>query len=512
MFTDNPYEKFHFGEWWDTLSPTFISFYFIAFVFLLVLLYYLLPRKARWCVLLAGSVGFYCLAGLHPLITVLLSAFIVYCAGLLLEMTDKAHKKKRRFILLSASAILLAVLAYGKIYTLFDLHFGYIIPLGISYYTFSAVGYLADVYWGKEKAEWNYFKLALFLLFFPKILQGPISKHRELAKQLNEGHAFDWQNFCFGMQLAVWGYFKKMVIADRIALFTGTVFADYNKFGGIMLLIAFSLSVVQLYCDFSGCMDIAGGISQMFGIQLEKNFNHPFFSKSAAEFWRRWHITLGTWFKDYVYMPITINPTLIKLSSKIGKKWNRRAGRIFLTVIPLSAVWILTGVWHGTGLSYVIWGVYWGVLIILSTVLAPEIKKLNNRLHIDVTKKGWQVFQMVRTFLLFCIGRVVTVPGDLAMTGRILKKMVTDLRPWQLTDGTLYAQGLDWKEFVLMLMMIGVLWFVSMQQEKGSVREKIAGWNIVIRCAFYAWSVIFILIFGIYGIGYDTSSFVYMQY
>ncbi len=512
MFTDNPYERFDFLEWWGTLSPTFLSVTVIAFVFLLAAVYYLLPKRHRWVSLLAGSAVFYCLAGIRPLVTVLLSAFVVYCAGLLLETTDKAFKKRRRLILWSAAGILLLVLAYGKLYTLLDLKFGYIIPLGISYYTFSAIGYLADVYWGKEKAEWNYCKLALFLLFFPKILQGPIARHRTLAAQLNEGHDFAYRDFCFGLQLAVWGYFKKMVIADRIAIFTGTVCSDYSKYGGIFLLITFSLSVVQLYCDFSGCMDIAGGIAQMFGIRLEKNFDHPFFSKSAAEFWRRWHVTLGTWFKDYVYMPITINPTLLRLSGRISKRWGRRAGRIFLTVIPLSAVWILTGVWHGTGLSYVVWGVYWGALIILSSVLTPEIKKLNERLHIDVTKKGWQMFQMVRTFLLFCIGRVITVPGDLAATGRILKKMAMDLRPWQLTDGTLYMQGLDWKEFVLLLMMIGVLWFVEIQQIKGSLRERIAGWNMAVRCAFYAWSVVFILIFGIYGIGYDISSFVYMQY
>ena len=512
MFTDNPWEAFRFSEWWDTLSSSFVSFYFILFVFLLVLLYYIMPRKMRWCVLLTGSVAFYSIAGLHPLITVLLSAFIVYCAGLIIEATDRGKMKKRRLVLLSAVVILLGMLGFVKCYSLLKLNFGYIVPLGISYYTFSAIGYLADIYWGKDEPEQNFFKLALFLLFFPKILQGPISKHRNLAPQLNEGHPFAYKNFCYGIQLAIWGYFKKMVIADRIAIFTSTVFKDYSSFGGVVLLISFALATVQLYCDFSGCMDIAAGVSQMFGIELENNFDHPFFSKSAAEFWRRWHITLGVWFKDYVYMPLVINPVLIKLSGSISKKWGKRAGKMILTIIPLSVVWILTGVWHGTGANYLVWGVYWGTIIIFSTVFSPEIKKLNEKLHIDITRNGWKNFQMIRTFMLFCIGRIITIPEDLAVSGSIFCKILTAPKLWQLVDGTLYAQGLDWKEFVLMLLMIGVLWFVSTQQLKGCIRERIAGWNIVIRCSFYALSVIFILVFGIYGLGYGNSIFVYVQF
>lgn len=512
MFTNNPYEVFHFSEWWDTLSTTFVSFYFIAFVFLLAALYYLLPRRGRWCVLLAGSLSFYSIGGVRPLITVLLSCVIVYLVSLILEMTDKSKRKRRRFILFMGVFSLVAALAFTKCYVLFEWKFRYIVPLGISYYTFSAIGYMADVYWGKEKAEKNVLRLLLYLLFFPKILQGPITKYRNLAPQLMEGHRFAYQNFCFGMQLAVWGYFKKIVIADRIAIFISAVFADDAPFGGAVLLISVMLAAIQIYCDFSACMDIAGGVSQMFGIKLEKNFDHPFFAKSAAEFWRRWHITLGVWFKDYIYMPLVISPRLIKVSGKIGKKFGRRAGKSVLTVVSLAVVWILTGLWHGTGAPYLVWGIYWGLLIILSTVFAPEIKKVNKALHIDTDRQGWKNFQMIRTFLLFCIGRILTIPGDLKVSTDILRRICTEPKLWQLVDDTLYAQGLDWKEFVLMLLMIAVLWFVSLQQRNGSVREKIANWNIVVRCTFYACSVIFVLVFGIYGPGIETSSFAYMQY
>ena len=399
-----------------------------------------------------------------------------------------------------------------KCYSLYEWKFNYIVPLGISYYTFSAIGYLADVYWGKDTAECNFFKLALFLLFFPKILQGPIARHRNLGRQLVEGHAFDYKEFCFGMQLAIWGYFKKMVIADRISIFTDSVYSKYSSFGGAIIVFSTVLAAVQLYCDFSGCIDIAAGVSQMFGIKLEKNFDHPFFSHTVSEFWRRWHITLGTWFKDYIYMPLVVSPRLIRLSGKVRKRFGKRPGKAVMTIIPLAVVWILTGLWHGTGANYLVWGAYWGILIILSTVFAPEIKKAATYFHINTDSTSWKCIQVVRTFLLFCIGRLITIPGDLAVTGQLFKSIFTEPQLWQLFDDTLYAQGLEWKEFVLMLLMIGILWFISLQQRKGSIREKIAGWNLIVRCFFYASAVIFILIFGIYGPSYDTSGFVYMNY
>lgn len=493
MFTDVPYERLNFAEWWDMLTPTFISFYFIAFVFLIVLLYYLLPQKARWCVLLAGSAVFYSLAGLHPFITILLSSYIVYCAGVIIDRAQ--NQKKKRLILAIAITALLGELIYTKYYTARNLNLGYVIPLGISYYTLSALGYLIDVYKAREPAEHNFFRMVLFLLFFPTILQGPISKHRILAPQLNEGHNFDWRNFCFGMQLSVWGYFKKMVIADRIAIFTTSVFSSYNYIGGGILLLSFILYTLQLYCDFSGCMDIAGGIAQMLGIQLENNFDHPFCSKNVAEFWRRWHITLGTWFKDYVYIPLGGNRLGIKR-------------KCFNTMI----IFLLSGLWHGNGVIYIVWGIYWGILSVGSIIFCDMFKYINNKLHINISSTYWHTIQIIRTFLLFVVGWIIAIPGDLKVSWNIIKKIFTDWQFWQFTDGTLYTQGLDWKEFVLMWLMLGLLWMISTWQKKGSIRYRIANWNIVVRCAVYAGAVISILVFGIYGIGYDTSSFIYMQF
>lgn len=506
------------------------EFRFFLFAGAVILLYYILPQKLQWLVLLAASIVFYATYGLEKLPFLLASALIAYFAARRMEEIrqeeqDTAVAKRRcKHVLLFSVAILVALLVYAKIGTwvirsISDLlswkqgnSMQAIVALGVSYYTFSLISYLADVYWRKDKVEKNYFRLLLFTIYFPKILQGPISRHKDLAPQLKESHDFDYMGFCYGLQLMLWGYFKKLVIADRLAILVNTVYKAPDKYGGSLLFVATVLGCIQLYCDFSGCMDIAGGFSQILGLKLEANFNHPYFSKSAAEFWRRWHITLGTWFKDYIYMPLMISPKLIGISKKIRQIFGQRAGKAFMTVVPLAAVWLLTGLWHGTGWNYIVWGVYWGTIIILSNIFAPEIKKFTKLLRINTETGSWKLFQMVRTFALNMIGRVITSPGEMRISVEILRKIIFNFEPASLVDGSLYTLGLNRPNFNLALVCIFVLWSVSMLQERGSVRERIAGSNIVFRWAIYYISFFAILIFGIYGPGYDAASFIYMQF
>lgn len=552
---------------------SFISIPFYAFAALTVLLYYLFPRRAQWIILLIASLVFYTSysIGLFPFIfsATLIAWFAarkmasVYdeAEAIIQETGDRslraAAKKHCRKHLTAAAALILAALVFSKTQrwtgsvpllsglirfaSEADQRFGnllmyipglaqllkdeippeqaaaasaasVLVPLGISYYTFSLISYLADVYWKKDKAEQSFFRLLAFTVYFPKILQGPISRHKELAPQLFEGHSFDYTRFCFGLQRMVWGYFKKLVIADRLALFVNTVFGDIAAETGAHLLVAAVFSAVQLYCDFSGCMDIACGFSECLGLKLAENFDHPFFSKSAAEFWRRWHITLGTWFKDYIYMPLAISPKLLGVSKKLRDRFGARASRAFITIVPLFAVWMLTGLWHGTGWNYVAWGLYWGALIICSTVFAQEYKKLAELLHINTETGSWQIFRMVRTFCLFLISRIITAPGDLAKSGLIFKRILTAFHPEGFFDGSLYTLGLDRPNFLFALVTIFILWAVSMLQEKGSLREQIAKSNLVFRWAIYYLAVFSIIIFGIYGPGYDAASFVYMHF
>ena len=509
---------------------TFTSLFFYLFAAFTVLLYYLVPRRFQWVLVLLASLVFYVSYSWKYLPFVLASSLLAYLAARRIariqrEIKQPAEaKQKSRPVLFLALVGLIALLLYAKIGTWVIQSVGAalriggaetakaIVALGVSYYTFSLISYVADVYWRKDKAETNYFRLLAFTIYFPKILQGPISRHRELAPQMFAEHPFDYRQFCFGVQRMLWGYFKKMVIADRLALFVNTVFGNIAGETGAHLLVAAVFGAVQLYCDFSGCMDIACGFSECLGLKLAENFDHPFFSRGAAEFWRRWHITLGTWFKDYVYMPLVISPKLIGLSKKVKDRAGARAGKAVMTVIPLLAVWILTGLWHSTGWNYVIWGLYWGTLIICATVFAPEYKKLAALLHVDTESGSWKLFQMARTFFLFVIGRILTIPGDLAKSGMVFRKLFTEFRPEGFFDASLYARGLDRPNFLLGLVCIFILWAASMLQRSGPVRERVAESNIVFRWAAYYLLFFAVIIFGIYGPGYDAASFVYMRF
>ncbi len=512
MIDTSKFGQITFSEWFNTLDTTFVSFYFIVFVFLLALLYYIFPKKSRWIILLAGSVCFYLIAGWEALVAILLSSLVVWEAGIIIANTDKAKKKKRRLLLFVFVICLLSVLVFVKCYSLFKWNFNLVIPLGISYYTFSSIGYIADVYWGKEKPEFNYFKMALFLLFFPKILQGPISRHKDLAPQLAEGHSFNYKNFCFGIQLAIWGYFKKMVIADRIAIITSAGFNDYKLYGGSTMIIVILLSALQMYTDFSGCMDIAGGVSQMFGIELEKNFDHPFFAKSAAEFWQRWHMTLSGWFRDYLFLPISRSELVKKISKAMGNKFGPTARKNTAILISSLVVWLATGLWHGSGLPYLAWGLYWYLVISISLLLAKPFEFFKTKLKIDENAFAWRLFQMIRTYCIFSVGRLITVPGDLQITGSIIRNIFVRFNAWELFDNTLFSLGLNWRKFGVLLVAILILIIIENLQLKGSIRESISKRNFILRAIIYSLSIIVILVFGVYGSGAGNTTFLYVNY
>lgn len=521
---------------------------FLPFLLILFLVYYLVPLKARSYVLLAGSLLFYLSWGFEKLLCAMAAVLIAYAAGLRIEMKQEKAKAaldaakaesghgaggeaeaKARMARLKASArsagkrqmwtgivILLALLLWARQGTRIQdiLHLenasAVIVPLGVSYYTLMLIGYLADVKGRKVKAEHHFAWLLSYAIFFPGILQGPFSRYGQLSPQLKEGHRFDYTKVCFGAQLMLYGFFKKLVIADRLAQYTGTVFSkgNLNTGAGSLMFVGLLFRALQLYCDFSGYMDIAGGVSELFGVSLAKNFNHPFFSRSAAEFWRRWHITLGTWFKDYVYMPLSGAKWVTACGRAFKKRFGRKAGMVIMKFIPLYVVWVLTGLWHGTGWDYIAWGLYWGTLIFLSEILAPQIRALNRKLHINTEAPSWRVFQMVRTFFLFVIGRLITLDG--ART--VVRQMVKNPQVGRLFDGTLLTMGMDGPNFIVAVIALCFVWFISLQQEKGSVREKIASFNIVFRWIIYIGAVLAVVIYGVYGMNYDASSFIYMQF
>ncbi len=520
---------------------TYNSLQFILFFAIFLIIYLLMPRvRLRQIVILGGNIVFYKLAaGFHMLAVVIGTSLVVYGTGRIIEhiysgyeaekegLTPKeaavlfaGYKKRAKKFLLLAFFIILGILFYVKIGKLLGFKEvaklsglltpgRVLVPLGLSYYTFSSVGYLLDLYWKKAKCEHDYLRLLVCTTYFPHIVQGPIGRYDKLLAQFGELPGFSYERVCLGLQRMLWGFLKKMVIADRIALYTGTIFAAPDTFAGFEIFLAITLCAVELYADFSGCMDIVIGAAQTMGVTLDENFKRPFFSKNAAEFWRRWHITLGTWFKDYVYMPIAMSPRFMKTSVNIRKKYGNRLGQIFSSAIPLSIVWILTGLWHGTGADYVVWGCYWGILIILGTVLAPDFKKWTKKLHIDTQSFGWKLFQMTRTYFLFVIGRMLTVTGSLDSFFSLVSNLFRESRLYTAVDGSIYQHGLDYKNFCVVFIGLLLIWISDILGERVLIRNELSRQPLILRWLVYYGGIIALLIFGMYGAAFNPSDFVY---
>lgn len=489
-----------------------ISVNFILFAVLTIAIYFVIPKKYRWIVLLAFSVYFYHSAGIMAFCILVAEAVFVFATGILLERIP-VESKKRKLVLALSIFLIVGYLMLAKVFVANSLNHPLILmPLGISYVSFSLIGYLVEIYWEKSKAERNIFRFLLFALFFPKISQGPIEKYSDLAPQLYEGGAYSYERICFGMQRMIYGYFKKVVIADRIALFTEPVFSNVSEYAGSVIILATALGSMQLYCDFSGYMDIVLGFTEILGIRMAENFKHPFFSKSAAEFWRRWHITLGTWFKDYVYTPVVMSSGVKKLGKWGRKNVGKRFGNCLRKVIPLSAVWILTGLWHGTGISYILWGVYWGIIIIFSTIFEEEIIKLTKILKINTEAPLWKLFQMIRTFCIFSFGILMTRVSSIHALGSAIYNIIHQFSLSSLLDESIYSLGLDKVNFGIVWVCLLVVLIISIMQEKQSVRQYIASMKAPVRWLIYAISVSVVLFIGIYGSAYSTQGFEYTNF
>lgn len=528
---------------------TITSIQFLIFLLALFVVFYICPVRFRWIVLLLGSIYFYIVAGALKFMPCIIytSAVVWLCAraiGRLYEKQDallakesldrkekkrikEEYKKKARKYLVLALVLCIGFLCFVKFGRYFvdfanqiSAWMGHqrsfdaawiLFPLGISYYTFSTVGYILDVYWKRYEYEKNFFRFFLYAIYFPHIIQGPISRYNLLGQELKKELRYDATRIVSGIELMLWGFFKKLVIADRLNVFVSSIY-DGTDYAGSLFLVAMIFDAFQIYTDFSGYTDVVRGVSQVFGVELERNFNHPFFSKTVPEYWRRWHMTLGGWFKDYVYYPCTISGFMKNINKKTRGNLSERTSRFITVVIPVFITWVLTGLWHGTGKTYVCWGVYYSTLITISVAFHPEFEKLNQKLKINTDSKVFHLFQMVRTFCCFMGGRLLTVPGSLHETVRVLKNLIFNFAPGAVFSNKLLKFGLGKKELLLVFLCIIVLWAVSMMQERFSVREKLAQQNIVIRWTVIYLAIFSILIFGMYGIGYDATAFLYMQY
>ncbi len=370
------------------------------------------------------------------------------------------------------------------------------LPVGISFYTFQALSYTIDVYRDDIYAERNFFRYALFVAFFPQLVAGPIERSKNLLRQLAEPKRFDFENMREGLLLMLWGFFLKIVLADRIAIFVDTVYADILTFSGYYLIIATMLFAVQIYCDFSGYSTIAMGTAKILGITLIENFDAPYLSISVAEFWRKWHISLTSWFKDYLYIPLGGGR-----KGKIKKYANKLI------------VFLISGLWHGAQGSYILWGGVNGLYQVIAEILQPIRNRIVQLFHLNRNSLAHKLVHVIGTFILVDFSWIFFRASSITEAFSIITSIVTEKNPWILFDGSLYSCGLDSKNYWLMIISIIILLIVDFCKHKGIIiRDIVVKQDWWARVLFYIFAVMFIFIFGIYGPSYDASSFIYFQF
>ncbi|MCI8331592.1 MAG: MBOAT family protein [Clostridiales bacterium] len=530
------------------------SFAFILFLIISAAVYFIVPGRVKWVCLLAASIFFYVCAGVQFLPFLLFTMLTTFITGLLLDKQNQkqalalskgdsplsaAEKKqiKKRFttrkrLVLSVGLILNFAVLFVVKYANFVLaninqllaSFGethevgflqIVLPLGLSFYIFQSAGYMIDVYRGKVAADKNFFKYSLFVSYFPQIIQGPIGRHSELAGQLFEPHTFDYTRVKFGAQRMLWGFIKKMVIADRIAVVVNQIFDHYAVEGyvGITVFVGALLYGVQIYADFAGGMDIVLGVSQIFGVELTENFRRPFMAKSVAEFWQRWHITLGAWMRDYLFYPLALSKPFNKMGKGLRRLGSRYVAKVLPTCLASFIVFVLIGLWHGASWKYVVYGLYQAVFVSTATLFEPLYAKGRALLRIDQTRFSYRCFQTMRTIFIVTIGRYLSRAVSLTSAIDMLKATLSKWNPWVLFDDSFYTLGLEAKEFRLMLVFIVLLFAVDILQEKGvKLRESLAKQGVFFRWFVYLAALFMLIVFGMYGEGITSANFIYQGF
>ena len=523
---------------------------FIIGLVVLCITYFLIPQKCRWMLLLLASMLFYAYSGVSNLLYIAattVSTFFVtkkldamaaarkdYLAAHKSEMSreeKKAYKEaanKKRFLLLVALLVLnfgiLAVIKYGA-FTIKNVNalvglFGkanalpipqFLLPMGISFYTFQTMGYAIDVYREKYPHEKNIAKLGLFVSFFPQLIQGPISRYDELSEPLFAGNGFQARRVLFGTQRILWGYCKKMILADRILPAVTVLISDTDQHYGMYAFLGILYYMLQLYADFTGGIDITIGIGQVLGIPIAENFERPFFSKDITEYWRRWHITLNTWFKDYLFYPLSVCKPMINLSKWSRDKLGKTVGKFVPVYVATIAVWFLTGLWHGAAWNFIVWGLLNAVIILISERLTPLYDKFHKKFAWSNTR-AYDGFQALRTTLMMGCLRMFDCYRDVPLTFKMFGSMFTKFNFHILWDGSLMELSLTGWDYTILLIGTGVLLTASLLGRKGSVRKQILDKSPVLSCALTVAMFLAILLFGAYGIGYDSSQFIYNQF
>lgn len=474
---------------------------FILWLALALTVFYCFPVKNRWIVLVPLSFLFVFSTSTFGFTVILLTSFTVYLSAKGIHSATGVFKKHLFTLSVAICFGILIGLKYlsslpvfhrnlslwNQTTSIHDFVHTYLIPIGLSYYTLELVSYLVDVFWGRIQPENNYFKVLLFTCYFPKMLQGPICNYSELAPVLFKEHPFQWKNIKFGVQIMLWGYCKKMILADTIEKVVDSIFSGTATPYGVTVLIGLFCYGIQLYCDFSGGIDIIRGVSQMFDVGIKDNFRQPFFSCSLGEFWRRWHISLGQWAKDYLFYPIAMSRSMRRLKKRLKKRFPRRTiSRISMAISNL-IVFFFIGLWHGLGTNFLAWGLYNGVILAFSALMEDVYSKWKHQLQISEISSKWYAFRLTRTLAIVTFGWVFDCACTAAGAGILFLQM---LQVWK-TNLFLVPFGTLMKVFPFVLILV----FVDILHEKGvSVREffsrrsygiQLLFWTFVLQVLFF---------------------------
>ena len=493
----------------------FNSLKFLLFFPLVLIIYYILPKRIKYLWLLLSSYYFYMCWNANYALLIFTSTLITYLSGIFIEKIKHSNvtnqDRLKKFVVAISIISNLGIPFFFKYsnYSLdiikglgelirIDLNvpkFDILLPVGISFYTFQALSYTMDVYRDDIYAEKNFFKYALFVSFFPQLVAGPIERSKNLLKQLSSPSSFHFDNIREGFILMLWGYFLKLVVADRIAIFVDTVYGDYTQYEGLYLIIATILFAIQIYCDFSGYSVIAMGAAKMLGIQLTENFDAPYLSSSVGEFWRKWHISLTSWFKDYLYIPLG--------GSRKGQ---------FRKYLNKLMVFLVSGLWHGAESSFIVWGAINGIYQILEESTQPFGNKIVSIFNLNKNSFCYKLLRGIITFFLIDFTWIFFRANNIKESLEIIKHLFYN-NIWILFDGSIFSCGLDAKNFFILFISLLFLLIADISKHYGiKIRNILIQQDYWFRCISLIIFICFILVFGIWGSGYDSAGFIYFQF
>lgn len=524
------------------------TLYFLIFLPIVILIYNITPKKHRPKILLLASYIFFFSISGKLIIFLIFSSLSIHHFGLWLESIksekdeilknvqkeDKkeikiTYKKKEKRIIILAILIHLGLLVFLKYTKFFGININnllaqlkvnyqiplpkLLIPIGISFYTLEAISYIIDVAREKIKPEKNLMSLALYLSFFPKTVEGPISRYEDLKESLNAGEKTTYKSLCFGAQRILYGLIKKVVVADRLNILVKSIFSMSEFSNGGIVALGTIAYTIQLYMDFSGTMDVVIGSAEIFNIRLKENFRQPFFSKSISEFWSRWHITLGTWFKDYIFYPVSLSKPMKKLTTILMRHLGNHFGPLIAGSVALFLVWLANGLWHGAAWTFVFFGMYHFFFIIIANITEPLVNKFYCVTHINRENVIVKTIRIIKTTIIVLIGelffRADRFKTALAMFNALITKF--DFRVIMSKD--IFNFGIDKLDFIIVIITLVFVFVISILKEKNiNIRKTLSTWQKPLRWLIFYILIFYLIIFGAYGMNYTPVDPMYANF